>query len=30
MFRAGPSYTELSPFYDEIPRDLMCSGYGID
>ncbi len=30
MFRAGPSYTELSPFYHEIPRDVMCSGYNID
>jgi DNA helicase-2/ATP-dependent DNA helicase PcrA len=30
MFRAGPSYTELSPFYDEIPRDLVCAGYSFD
>ena len=30
MFRAGPSYTDLSPFYDEIPRDVMCAGYSFD
>ncbi len=27
MFRSGPSYTELSPFYDEIPRDLVHTGF---
>jgi DNA helicase-2/ATP-dependent DNA helicase PcrA len=30
IFRAGPSYTELSPFYDEIPRDLIRAGYDDD
>ena len=30
MFRSGPSYTELSPFYDEIPRDVLCAGYSFD
>lgn len=30
IFRAGPSYTELSPFYDEIPRDLIRAGYEDD
>ena len=27
MFRSGPSYTEISPFYDEIPRDLVHTGF---
>ncbi len=27
MFRTGPSYTDLSPFYNEIPSDLILTGY---
>ncbi|UCF70068.1 MAG: UvrD-helicase domain-containing protein [candidate division WOR-3 bacterium] len=27
MFRSGPAYTELSPFYNEIPSDLIRTGY---
>jgi DNA helicase-2/ATP-dependent DNA helicase PcrA len=30
MFRTGPSYTDLSPFYNEIPSDLIRSGYDND
>jgi len=29
MFRTGPSYTDLSPFYNEIPSDLIRSGYDV-
>jgi len=27
MFRAGPSYTEISPFFEEIPPDLVTMEY---
>jgi len=30
MFRAGPSYTEISPFFNEIPSDLIGSDYDSD
>jgi DNA helicase-2/ATP-dependent DNA helicase PcrA len=30
MFRSGPSYTALSPFYNEIPSDLISAGYDVD
>jgi DNA helicase-2/ATP-dependent DNA helicase PcrA len=30
MFRSGPSYTALSPFYNEIPTELISTGYDID
>jgi len=30
MFRAGPSYTEISPFFNEIPSDLISSDYDAD
>ena len=30
MFRSGPSYTALSPFYNEIPAGLISTGYDID
>lgn len=30
MFRAGPSYTELSPFFSEIPSELVRTAYDYD
>jgi DNA helicase-2/ATP-dependent DNA helicase PcrA len=30
MFRAGPSYTEISPFFDEIPPELITTDYDGD
>jgi DNA helicase-2/ATP-dependent DNA helicase PcrA len=30
MFRSGPSYTALSPFFNEIPSELISTGYDID
>jgi DNA helicase-2/ATP-dependent DNA helicase PcrA len=30
MFRAGPSYTEISPFFNEIPSGLISSDYEPD
>ncbi len=30
MFRSGPSYTALSPFYNEIPSDLIDAGFDIN
>ena len=30
MFRAGPSFTEISPFLHEIPNDLITNDYDTD
>jgi len=30
MFRAGPNYTEISPFLNEIPSDLISTGYDFE
>ncbi len=30
MFRAGPSFTEISPFFMEIPNELMSNDYESD
>ena len=30
MFRAGPNYTEISPFFNEIPSNLISTGYDVE